>query len=897
MNPRTTLVMGGVLVAVLATLAVLKIVHAPTESELAARRDRVIPALYDVDPDDVTRVELKREGETIALDRSEASERWQMTQPAKVLADNSRVRDVISDLKNLSRRTAGSAKDDKQGAFTPQDKSYLAEYRLDQPLKTVTLTYRPKGADKETKSVTLDVGTTTADNEGLYVKLASEPVVFVVNKTSLNSLDKKANEFRQPKLVSIGRFDADRLTLEWPERKIVAEKKDSKWHLAEPIEDRADQNKVEDLIAKLGDLKAEGDSGFVDDNATDPAKYGLDQPRLIAAIHKPGSEPSAADQNKNKKDKAKEKAELTEKVLIGKEVEGQEGKLYAKLADQNYVIAVSAATVAELDKQPNDLRSRDLVDLAPNSDVDYVAIQRSDAKIVLAKKGFDWELYEPKKAPAESTPVNDLIKKIDDLEIKEFFDNADLKEYGLDDPAVRVTLYKKGLQGEDGTATRQDEAKAAETKQGEKKAEAAPEPKGSPVELWFGKRDEEKKLTYVKRGDSGSVVAVTDEGLWELLDRGYLAYRRKQVLAFSEPDAAKISIYRDGKTYSVERKEEKEGELKKETWRMTEPVDAPADSTTVSDLLFGLSRLNATRLVAETPSDLQPYGLDEPRIRATITLKAEGDKPPVQHVLLIGSPVEPDEGSHARLGDGDLVFVVDTRTVNLLESELRDHTVLKFDAGKADTLSLTWADGGKLELANQKPAGKPLKEWTVTGGSELKPDTGKVRDLVSFLANLRADRFAQYTGDLKPEYGMEQPALTIEVKVESESTPKTLRVGAAAEGDKRYVASDASGAVGLIDESRVKDLLTGPPHFAVPEEKKPEEKKPETGEKTESPSEPAEKKETPPAPQQKKEATPAAPEKKQPPQASDQPPEKKDTPNASSKSDNVKKDAKPKSQP
>ena len=138
-------------------------------------------------------------------------------------------------------------------------------------------------------------------------------------------------------------------------------------------------------------------------------------------------------------------------------------------------------------------------------------------------------------------------------------------------------------------------------------------------------------------------------------------------------------------------------------------------------------------------------------------------------------------------------------------------------------MTLTWPDA-KLELANKKPEGKTIKEWTVAEGDELKLDTGKVRDLVNFLSNLRVDRFAQYTADLKPEYGLEQAVLVIDVKVEGESSPKTLRVGAPAEGEKRYVAGDSSGAVALVDENRLKDLVTGPSHFAQPEAPKAGEK-------------------------------------------------------------------------
>ena len=861
MNPKTTLIMGGALVAVVVTLAVLKFVNAPTDKEVAARRDRVIPDLYDVDADNATQITLKREKEELEFVHSEAGDRWQITKPVDVLAQTSNVREIVSDLKNLARRTAGSSKDDKSGVFEPKGPTGLVEYNLDAPATTVTLTYKPKGSEKDTKSVTLQVGGATADKDGLYVKLASEPFVFVVNKTGLKSLEKKTNEFRQQKLVTVSRFDSDMLRLEWPDRKLQTEKKDTKWHLVEPVADRADNNKVEELIGKLGDLKADTDADYIDDAAKDLAKYGLDSPQLTLEIRKPGSE--AKPDDKKKKDKPKEKAKPTivEKVLIGNPVEGRDDRVYAKLADQKNVIAVAASIVGDLSKQPSDLRSRDLVELTIG-DVDYVRIQRpGSGEIAIGKKDFDWEIYQPKATTADTSSVTDLVKKIDELDIKEFVDQGDAKEFGLDQPAVTVAIYQKGLKPDDKDKDSKDKAKKDDKKKDEKKEEssdATTEPKGEPIRVAFGKRDAENKLVYVRRGDEPGIFAVSSEGLLDILDRDYLAYRRKQVLTFPEIDVAKLSVYRDGKTFSLERKKENESDTR-ESWRMTEPVDAAADSFTISDFLRDFGRLNAKKFFAEGSADLNAYGLDDPKIRATATLKADGDKDPAQHVLLVGSEAE-GGGHYAKLGSGDLIFSIDQRVVNFLNAELHDRTVIKFDNLKVEGLTLTWPDA-KLELANKKPEGKTVKEWTVVGDDSFKLDVAKTGSLVTFLALLNTDKFVQYQGDFTEEQGLTMPALLIEVKIEGETTPKTLRIGAAAEGEKRYVATaESSGPVAFLPEDRFKDILAGPMYFALAEEKKPEPEKPEPAKpeegKKEEPkpdgSDPDVKKDKTPDPEQKK---------------------------------------------
>src|SRR4029077_19634922 len=84
-------------------------------------------------------------------------------------------------------------------------------------------------------------------------------------------------------------------------------------------------------------------------------------------------------------------------------------------------------------------------------------------------------------------------------------------------------------------------------------------------------------------------------------------------------------------------------------------------------------------------------------------------------------------------------------------------------------------------------------------------------------------------GDFTEAQGLNPPALVIEVKVEGETSAKTLRVGAAAEGEKRYVATgEKSGPVALVSEERFKEMLGGPAFFAQAEEKKPDSDKPDS---------------------------------------------------------------------
>src|SRR5881628_3208800 len=142
MNPKTTLIMGLGLLVMVGIIAGLKLSQAPTEVDIDKTKDRVVPALNDVDADRFTKASLDRGDEHLRFVHSEDGDRWQMTEPVDVLADSSRVRDIVTALKNLSKRTSGQ----DGGVFECKDSAALAQYGLDSPAKTLTLTYKPKAS-------------------------------------------------------------------------------------------------------------------------------------------------------------------------------------------------------------------------------------------------------------------------------------------------------------------------------------------------------------------------------------------------------------------------------------------------------------------------------------------------------------------------------------------------------------------------------------------------------------------------------------------------------------------------------------------------------------------------------------------------------------------------------
>ena len=105
-----------------------------------------------------------------------------------------------------------------------------------------------------------------------------------------------------------------------------------------------------------------------------------------------------------------------------------------------------------------------------------------------------------------------------------------------------------------------------------------------------------------------------------------------------------------------------------------------------------LGQVEIVRVIDENPTNLNDYGLSNPRVE--VDFKAAGDKD--YRKLLIGDKTPTGGDLFAKRNDEKKVFLIpaaqDT-SFNRTTFDLRDKTLLKFDRDKVDALDVT--AGGK----------------------------------------------------------------------------------------------------------------------------------------------------------------------------------------------------------
>jgi hypothetical protein len=184
----------------------------------------------------------------------------------------------------------------------------------------------------------------------------------------------------------------------------------------------------------------------------------------------------------------------------------------------------------------------------------------------------------------------------------------------------------------------------------------------APAALHFGKISDRRELAYARRGNQGPLLLVSSD-MVKRLSAGPLVFASRRVLEFRKDDAVAVHLTRPSGNIGLE----KEGDK----WVIIAPDRAEANAAAVEDFLWTFSYVEAKEIVVENPARLDPYGLDAPRMKASILLSSLDGRSKQQRVLLVGKEL-PNRTSYAMIEGGARVFAIGQRPI---EQIMADFTV------------------------------------------------------------------------------------------------------------------------------------------------------------------------------------------------------------------------------
>jgi hypothetical protein len=224
--------------------------------------------LVKFDRDKVDDVELTSDGKTLAIAKEGGD--WKITKPVQTKADFGAVEGVIGRLQTAQMKSI---------VTTDPSPADLKKYGLDKPSATAVL-----GAGSA--RTTLVLGGKAEDNT-VYARDASRPIVMTVESALADELKKGADDYRRKDIFEFRAFNANRIEFTRNGQTVAFEKtkntgKDAQtnpdvWKRVSPSAKDADRDKMDALLSRLSNMRA---ASFVDS----AAKTGLDKPALVVAV-------------------------------------------------------------------------------------------------------------------------------------------------------------------------------------------------------------------------------------------------------------------------------------------------------------------------------------------------------------------------------------------------------------------------------------------------------------------------------------------------------------------------------------------------------------------------------------------------------------------------------------
>jgi hypothetical protein len=313
------------------------------------------------------------------------------------------------------------------------------------------------------------------------------------------------------------------------------------WSIVKPADAPADRNSVSDVVTNLSKLEEER---VVDENAADLKTYGLAEPRIDVTFHVEGEkEPK--------------------RILLGEKTPAGSG-IYAKLPSSNRVFLVDLALEAAVDKPTFDFRDKTALAF-DQTKVTSLELVSASQTIRLEKSDNEWKLVKPLQAPADFVSVNGVIGQLQSAQMTALKERPeeiqDLKQYGLDKPAVVATL------GMGATSMKFELGKEADT--------------GS---VWG-------------RDPSKPAVFSINNGVAMELQKKVEDFRRKEVFDFRPFNTTRFDITRGKEARAFERVKGT-GDNAVDTWKQVLPTEKTVDASNLEGALLDFSNLRAESFVA-----------------------------------------------------------------------------------------------------------------------------------------------------------------------------------------------------------------------------------------------------------------------------------------------------------
>ena len=380
-----------------------------------AQREQASKKIVEFNADEVTGLEIANARGSVTLERNGG--KWKIVKPISVAADEASVNQVLTEFEfSYAARVIPSSELQKG-----KEGETLKSWGLETPAATLKLKM-PKGEQA------VYLGRKIAVNDLYYAKNSLRPdgSVYLLSNSTKVALDKTLSDLRSRQVFDFISSQVQKINVRQasegqPVKETEIQKNGEAWSLQKPLLARADKGKVNTWIGNLFGLQV---VDFVSEDNSALSAQGLSSPlyQIVLTVGPKNEENT---------------------LLIGNPVPEKPNEVYAKRLKAQSVFTLNKTTLDQLLKTFSEVRDRHVLSFEA-SRVEGVRWESKGKILEAGRENGKWVLQDEKNTPANAEKIQTFLRKLAALECLNFVKDtpADLKSYGLDKPAARLTVME-----------------------------------------------------------------------------------------------------------------------------------------------------------------------------------------------------------------------------------------------------------------------------------------------------------------------------------------------------------------------------------------------------------------------------------------------------------------------
>ena len=321
-------------------------------------------------------------------------------------------------------------------------------------------------------------------------------------------------------------------------------KSGTEWQVIAPVDGSpvaADTSEISGITSNLSRLEQQR---VIEENTQNLKDFGLAEPRIEVSF-KAGGQPQTL--------------QIGAKTPTGSD-------LYAKVGGQSKVFLIPSYLESTFNRKPFDLREKNALKI-DSQKVDSLEVASAERTLKFSKVNGTWQLVSPADPRSDAVAIDGLVSRVAGAQMKAVAPTADLKEYGLDKPAVTARI---------GTGS-------------------------SHATLLIGKAAADG--TVYAKDEARPAVFTIESGITDDLKKDASEYRQKDLFDARAFNTTRLEVTKGSDTFVFEKKKEKDKDGKEvEKWRQIAPAQKEADADKVASLLSTLTGARATAFAAKPPA-------------------------------------------------------------------------------------------------------------------------------------------------------------------------------------------------------------------------------------------------------------------------------------------------------